>query len=322
MPIRKFIILLPTFILFLLIFFNLKEYTVWQQILDGFNGDSISLYLDDVVSHTARLILMHPIVVFANSTGIDENRVFSYVVLVIFLIINLRVTCWTRMNFGFVRYIKVSFLINLILLLFFLLMNGRNAFSFLGNALLFDAFCIIYLGNRHLYSLVLAMLAGFFCNVSSGTFAVLSINLFLHFIIVFAKRPLSKLSLYSIGFLACGVGVYLPVLLAGFYKNLEFYDYSIVKMLSHGYGDMFIRNIYLLVVLAPLGLFLLVWLFLFFIRINLSKFRHIRTIFFLTACVGGLFGYSSLVGALPVLLFLIATLLWSGSNKIFVFNNV
>jgi hypothetical protein len=318
MQIKKLILLLPTLMLFLLVYLNVKEYSVWQQILDGFNDDSIAQYLENIVSHTARLILMHPIIALSNVIGVNENTMFSYVVLLLFLIINFRVISWSKLYYGPISYFNVSLLINFTLLVFFLLMNGRNTFSFLGNALLFDAFLLIYDRKKIFLAFGLAVLAGFFCNVSSGTFAVLTINLFLHFIIVFVKRPLSKLSIYSLGLLICAVGVYTPVLVAGFYKNLEYYDYSVIKMLSHGYGDIIIGNLYFLLVLAPVGLVLVLWLAIFILGNSLSKFLHVRLIFFLTACFGGLFGYSSLVGALPVLLFLTTTLIWSRTNGLFV----
>lgn len=320
MQIKKLILLLPTLMLFLLVYLNIKEYSVWEQILDGFNDDSIAQYLENIVSHTARLILMHPIITLANIIGVNENALFSYVVLLLFLIINFRVISWSKLYYGPISYFNVSLLINFTLLVIFLLMNGRNTFSFLGNALLFDAFLLIYDRKKIFLAFGLAGLAGFFCNVSSGTFAVLTINLFLHFIIVFVKRPLSKLSIYSLGLLICAVGVYTPVLVAGFDKNLEYYDYSVIKMLSHGYGDIIIGNLYFLLVLAPVGLVLVLWLAIFILGNSLSKFLHVRLIFFLTACFGGLFGYSSLVGALPVLLFLTTTLIWNRTNGLFVFS--
>lgn len=321
MQIRRLVFLLPTLVLFTLISLNLKEYSVWQQILDGFNNDSVTAYLDNIVSHTARLILMHPIIALSNIAGVNENVVFSYVVLVLFLIINLRVIGWTRLNFGKFLYGRISLIINLVLLSFFLLMNGRNAFSFLGNVLIFDAFLLVYLKSKTGYALGLAVLSGFFCNVSSGTFAVLAINLSLHFIIVFTKRPLSKLALNSFGLLICAVGIYTPILLAGLYKNLSYYDNSVLKMLSHGYGELFVGNLYTLVFLAPLGLIAFFWLLFMIFGKSLARFLHVRLLFFLTACFGGLFGYSSLVGALPVLLFLIATLVWHRSNRLFVYSN-
>ena len=91
-------------------------------------------------------------------------------------------------------FFKLATLIYLsILLFFFLIINGRNSFSFLANVILFDAYLIIYNKNKIILPMFLAFLAGFFCNVSSGTYAVMVINIVLCFTIIMFKRPFSRL---------------------------------------------------------------------------------------------------------------------------------
>ena len=192
MRIKKSHLFFPIFALFLLIILKIKEYDVWQQILEGYNPGSALIYLDNLASHTVRLILMHPIVSFSEFFNLELNTVFTYVVFVIFILINFRVYYWCKIFLKNKGGVKIAFLINLILLLFFLVINGRNSFSFLANVLLFDAFLIIYFKNRIILPMLLAFFAGFFCNVSSGTFAVMTINIIFCLIVSFIKSPFSK----------------------------------------------------------------------------------------------------------------------------------
>lgn len=294
----------PALCLFLLIVLNLKEYNVWQQILDGYTPGSPLIYLENLASHTARLILMHPIVYFSDLFGIELNKTFSFVVLVIFILINYRVKYWCDLFAKNKGGHKMPFLINSILLIFFLIMNGRNSFSFLANVILFDSLLIIHRKDNLLKSMALALLAGFFCNVSSGTYAVMSLNVFLFSVISFIRKPFSQLFFKTLIILTCSVGVFLPIFISSFIKNLEYYEYSINKMLSHGYGSIILYDVQISVLMVPTLILATLFFSYKILSSSTSKLTYFFWPFLLSSLFGGFFGYSSLIGALPVLLFL------------------
>tara|TARA_B100000787_G_scaffold129270_1_gene98131 strand:+ start:3124 stop:4071 length:948 start_codon:yes stop_codon:yes gene_type:complete len=304
MQIRKFHLFFPIAALFLLIILKIKEYNVWQQILDGYSSGSALIYLDNLASHTVRLILMHPVVFFSESFNLDLNIVFTFVVFGVFIFINFRVYYWCNLFLKNKGGIKTAFIINSILLFFFLIINGRNSFSFLANVILFDAYLIIYNKNKIILPMFLAFLAGFFCNVSSGTYAVMVINVVLCFTIIMFKRPFSRLFFQTFMILICSVGIFSPVMIKGFIKNLEYYDNSIINMLNHGYGKIITSNSEILILIIPIGFFIFLVVLKHILESPISKLVHLRWSYLISSLLGGLFGYSSLVGALPVLLFL------------------
>jgi hypothetical protein len=304
MQIRKSHLFFPIIALFLSIILKIKEYTVWQQILDGYSPGSALIYLDNLASHTVRLILMHPIVFFSEFFNLELNTVFTFVVFGIFIFINFRVYSWCNLFMKNRGGLKMTFVINSILLFFFLIINGRNSFSFLANVILFDAYLIIYNKNKIILPMFLAFIAGFFCNVSSGTYAVMVINVVLCFTITMIKRPFSRLFFQTFMILICSVGIFSPIMIKGFIKNLEFYDNSIVNMLNHGYGKIIISNFEIVLLLLPMGFIFFLIVLNHILKSRMSKLVHLRWSYLISSLLGGLFGYSSLVGALPVLLFL------------------
>lgn len=307
MLIKRLAAHLPTLILIGLVITGLKTYSVWNQIDEGFIAGNGTDYFKNIVSHTARLILMHPVKVISSNTGIDQNTIFSVEVLLIFFIISKRLSKWIRFSNKINNSFGTTLSIRSILLIAFLFMNGRNTFSFLGNVILFDLYILLFYGFKYWKIILLSVLAGLFCNVSSGTYSVFVLNVVLHVAILSYKRLFSKTYWGSIVCLLFGVILYLPIFLAGVTKNLNYYSGSVSNMLNHGYGY------YILEYLTPL---LLILIILTPILIALTKYatlmpmrnlRHTRAIFFLCSIFGGLFGYSSLLGALPVLLFFIFT---------------
>lgn len=290
------------FILYaIVVFWGLKQYSIWNQITDVFNEntnvDSIML-LNSFNAHTLRLLLMLPIIKIANSLRIDSDFLFSIVVFLNIL--------GTSKNLIYIEA-KIDnkkpnyFFISLFMILISLVMNGRTSFSFLGISIILKIITEFTIKSISLFKLLIYLIIGLIlCSVSSGSFSVALLSVVIFLSSLFFKKTVpfkNKLILFILIIIISIPVVALMVIFVN--KNLEFYDNSYINMLNHGAGMIFNNSIILLTLLIFAPLF-----FLIFISISRFYMKDIKVYLFmpfiLSGILIGLFGFTSFWTSYPV----------------------
>lgn len=301
---------------FLLVFFDIKQFEVWDQIYDGFSPNiGVIDYFDNLVSHTLRLIIMHPIMVFALNNNLEPTTVFSYVAIAIIFTIFIISIYLVSIYAGKLKN-KISAILLCLIFVITLLMNGRNLFSFLAfNLFAVYAHLTLYQKGIFVARFFILLTSLFFCSVSSGTLSVLIItNIIFAFLLVYKLR-FSRITLTGLLQIFLVLLLFSPIFFIGLEKNLDYYDGSILKMLDHGYG-LFLNNIFVILVIPFLAIPFLLLGFKWLKNIDAKKFSFILFPVFAASVVGGSFGYSSLLGGFPILA--MGLVLYIYSKKLYV----
>ncbi|MEQ6341930.1 MAG: hypothetical protein M3A44_09830 [Gammaproteobacteria bacterium] len=285
------------------------EFEIWPQVLElwGRETDITDLILHP---HGLRYALVLPIFLLSDLTGFSTNWLFSQLVALLIIFIAVNVTDTARM----LLHSRKSWGLLITASAFFMVlsgfMHGRIAFALMGMALLLHtmvAWDHRLLGSSELTARVL--LAFFLASVSSGTFIVVIITFYGWWCCrILGSLGQGRLSVRDWRvFLLFGMAMLmmLPLLDKLMMKNLDFYGDGfdgLWDMLTHGAGIIFHIADWVVVVLSlvVLALFIMfaVVLGAFFPIVRLPAYATVISL------VGGMFGYSTLVMAIPPVMML------------------
>ena len=270
---------------------------IWKEGYDELSITNNKLFL--------RFYLVFPIFSLSKNLGIDYNYLFTIIVPVMIFSSALNIA---KVNYDVDELIKSKGRIKILTLSFLVLsglslfMNGRIVFAILGASMLLMVG--YFWGSLKIVKLVVLSIVGLFLtSVSSGTFIVFALSLFIlsfyHFLNDFSKRNVMLFCCSTILLLLIS-----PLLKMYFFRNLDFYGggfHGFINMLNHGFGALlFTENFYFL---GFIVLLVMVFIFFFFFY-----FRNLRVCFIILsiALVGGLFGYSTMMIGIPPLVVLIS----------------
>ena len=282
--------------LLLFLFSPFHEFKLWSQVT-YLRGSVPNLGNLSSEAHLLRYLLVYPIFVLSDQTGLNADYLFR---LLCFVMLFLTIRHCTKMADYYLQKNELYFIIcfALLFLLLSAFMNGRIIFAFLGFSYLLlsvQNWEKKQLSNLGLCLRIFPVL--FLCSVSSGTFLSCLLGLIL-WSVVFVNRP--KKSLYLYGFML--LVVLSPVVNLYVFKNINFYGggfSGFVNMLNHGAGKIFH-----LVDFASLTLIILIIAHLSVIGIALlyyEKKYRLHLLFTASCMVAGLFGYSTLsLAIIPV----------------------
>lgn len=291
-------------IYFILILLEVKKFIIWGQITNVLvpnemlnNYEIITNLIETNHPHILRILLIVPFYAISEYISIDLELFFSI----------------TLMMFIFILYYLHLKILNSIvsrkklffILLFFLglsfLMHGRIMFSILGNTillfLLYKSFYSSYKIGKFKF-LVLFIIALWFVSVSSGTFIVFLLTILIFYTIqALIKLPyISKELLFSFSmFLLLILLLISPIIMVFVEKNLNYYDDSIVNMLSHGAGRYLIDYFY---IVLPLLMLFILFLPIFLRYLKKYRILILPASMIISSLVVGLFGFSSLVSGI------------------------
>lgn len=294
--------IIPTFFLLLLVLMDIKSFVLWDQVYDLWYKDVNPLITFFIHPHGPRYLLVWPVFYISSLLSISPNLFFSYVIVFVFFI-SLVIFKKSLMINPFFKVTTPHFLLSYFLFLFLiLLMNGRLIFAILSTCI----FLYLYFSKINLITtFILALVCLFLSSVSSGTFTVVLFWIFSYFI--FSR--ISKITDFF---------YFLPLVLFMFLfskdyfilvlnKNLNYYGGGIdgvFNMLTHGLGRfLLIDSISIFLILF---IFIITSLIIFLILVFSIKVISSNTIMLMFLVVvsflGGLFGFSTLVFAFPLLL--------------------
>lgn len=297
----------------LLIFFDIKTFTIWSQITDIYNSLDPDSYLSGIQTlfsehhpHALRALLIFPIYLLSSLLEIDVVMVYNIVL--VFLLFGM------YRLISFITYHTINKAYPLGILIFFIsisfFMHGRILFAMFGNTLiLFALFKYEYTTKlAHFNFFILICFGILFCSVSSGTMmvAIGSILLFyfLHSIRLLPFLKKKYLFIYIVAVL--GLIVMLPIIIQLVSKNLNFFHGSFLLMLSHGMGKYLLKYWFLVSPIVLLAPYILYRLYLLVISYPIYILPLSMMV---TSLLIGVFGISSLVSGFPayiLFLYLIA----------------
>lgn len=280
------------------------EFEIWPQVLELWEREPD---ITDLILHPhgLRYALVLPIFLLSDLTGFSANWLFSQLValLIIFIAVNVadtaRMLLHSRKSWGLLITVSAFFMV----LSGF--MHGRIAFALMGMALLLHtmvAWDHRLLGSSALTARVL--LAFFLASVSSGTFIIIIITFYGWWCCrILRSLGQGRLSVRDWRvFLLFGMAMLmmLPLLDELMMKNLDFYGGGfdgLWDMLTHGTGIIFHIADQAVVVLS----LVIFALFIVFAVVLGACFPIMRLPGYATviSLVGGMFGYSTLVMAIP-----------------------
>ena len=274
---------------FLFLFSPFHEFRLWSQVT-YLRGNIPNLGNLLIEAHLLRYMLVYPIFVLSDQTGINADKLFSAIC---FVMLFFTVRCCTKMaNYCFHKgelYFIIFFA--LLFLLISAFMNGRIIFAFLGFSYLLLAvqnWEKMNLSNFGLLSRIFPAL--FLCSVSSGTFLSCFNGLIL-WSFVFINRTKRSIFYYILILLF----VFSPILKLYLLKNINFFGggfVGFVNMLSHGVGKIF-----LVIGFDSLIFLILIFANLTIIGISLlyyDRYHRLYFIFLGSSIASGFFGYSTL----------------------------
>ncbi len=186
------------------------------------------------------------------------------------------------------------------------LINGRVILPYLGMALVLLHQCsLIYTGKFQLSKAYIYILGMFLATVSSGIVIILFLQVCFGIYIMITNQFVNKYrGIIFVGFSAV---LFLPYVMLGITKNLDFFDEDILKLLSHGLGrlltNLSILDIIMIMLIGFLGV-----LFVLIINKKLAQRNKILlpiVVSIEVSIVGSLFGFLTGTMLLPGLLSLI-----------------
>jgi hypothetical protein len=306
----KYIEFFIVFIYLSAVVFGLKEFTIWSQITEWLAPNNmkeniqVATYLMATEHHhMLRILLVVPFYVLSEYLTVDIDLFFSLVLVLLIYgiyLLNLRILKDTVER-------KKVFVLLLFFILLSLVMNGRIVFSILGNTML------LYLLYRSFYtknklkkykSIPLFLMALWFSSVSSGTFVVFLLTIFtFYFLHSLVKLPyVNKKIVWLFSFFIVLLLILSPMIIIFVEKNINYYDGSIINMLSHGAGGYLIDYLY---VILPLLAILILSLPIVILYLRRYNFLILPLSMILSSLAVGLFGFSSLVSGVSAYLIFI-----------------
>jgi len=284
-----------------IILLEIKKYTIWNQITDVVDTNNLSsptFLFESFNAHTLRLLLMFGIIKMGNILNLNSNYFFS-------IIVFLNILISSKLLVSIQKNIQNNPIVNvycaLTLIIISLLMNGRTSFSFLGISLIAYSILKYHLQDLNLLKMIFYFCLGLFlCSVSSGSFSVALLSIFIFIINFFYNSQYRKNDKKKLIFLIILFGIPIAQIMAIFItKNLDFYDGSIIKMLSHGAGKIF-KYKTLLILIIPIIPFLIIVILTYTKYLN----KDLRVLLFFPFVVSGifigLFGFTSFWTSYPI----------------------
>lgn len=311
----NYLFILELFLFFLYLVFvilDIKSFIIWDQVsyylrdeLTLNNEIILSLY-EDGHPHFLRIFIVYLIYQIAIFLSIDINLLYSITLAVIlfctYIVLKKIVSNYT-LNINY----KVFYILLFLLLLSFFV-NGRGIFAIFGNTLLLYA---LYFKNYsikyrigYLKFCILILFSLLFTSVSSGTFMVCLMTIFLFYLfnIIVNLPKISKGNLNIIILISSIIIFFIPLIFKFINKNLEFYNGSIIEMLDHGFGKYFQMILYPSLIIVLLSPFIIVLIYYFIVK-NKKVILPLAMIF--SSFSIGLFGYTSLVSGISGFILLI-----------------
>jgi len=311
-------LLFLTYLIFVIL--GIKEFTIWSQITDILVPNDMELNIDTIIGmiatnhpHTLRVMLITPFYIISEYFNYDIKLFFSIV-----LVILIFITYWVNVSI-LEKYIARKKLLFFLIFLIALssIMNGRILFSILGNTvlllLLYNNFYVKekfkWYKNIFLFIVSLCLV-----SVSSGTFTVFLFTIFIFYILQnLVQLPyISKKILWMFILFILMILLILPVIIVFIEKNLNYYDGSVLQMLSHGAGGYLLEYFYLIfpilsifILLLPIGFF----------YIKRNNFLILPLSMIISSITIGLFGYSSLVSGISAYLIFIYMFIYTKRYK-------
>ena len=290
----------------LLVLFEIKEYNVWSQILSiDINDNVFQNMYETHHPHLLRFALMYPIILLSEYLNIDLNLVFGIEALVINLIIFFLLNKIMNHIFQTKRY---YILVLLLLFSINLFMHGRIIFGFFGISILLHTF---YFNTVKEYSNIkfftIIAVALFLMSVSTGTFIVGIVSVVLYILLNthYNYSKTKKLFNFKILLLIIGLIAIKPLIQQYIDKNLDYFDGSVILMLSHGIGRIFYNQYVLFTFLLFLPVASIMGIIMY--KKTMKNIYYVTIVPILIATFSiGLFGHSTLSVGLPAIFTLIS----------------
>jgi hypothetical protein len=293
------LILVP---LFLAVLSGSKQYAIWSQItyLWDAHADPIQ-QLSEVSPHSLRYALMYPLLIFAESFRVDQDKVFSIMVVAICYLTGRNILSTIKiLDPRPHNALVITFFVMAMTEAIFFLMNGRISLAFFGYSILLRT--IVKVSYHRIVSWkvpILLLFALFLCGVSSGTLfsagGTLAITVLFEFSKSLRRLQLNKVSLFLILTAVSSGYFFLKFILVGLIKNLLFYGggyAGFLSMLQHGFGGVLYPFVSILSLQELIALVLFCTLFFSFV---LSRFTFSFLLHILVGTIAfGAFGFSTL----------------------------
>jgi len=291
--------MLAAFIFFaVFILTGVKSFSAWPQVMGLWQG-STSLYSLFGHPHLFRFLVAYPGLTL--DAWLPEFGFSIYCS--IFFFLNARL--WADIMWRTVL-VKPSLLGWCIFFGIHLLMNGRGVIAWSAWLMCVSLCLDLSRSKEEVKWLFLRIfLSGFLASVSTGVFVVVLASIVVFLVGGLHHRRIDFLNIRA-GFVFC-LGVPLAYMLISYFivainKNLDFYGggiQGVVDMLGHGMGKFFL-SIDCLNFLLPVIFFYCVFLIMVFayLGIRLSPINKLLLI----SMVGGLFGFTVLTLAMPLIL--------------------
>lgn len=298
---KYFYYLLLYFFLIILSALDVKTFSSWHQI-EFMHALSIDFVEKSNFFHFYRYLFSYPGLFLKDLYG--EAGFSAYVSL--FVVIN--IILWRKILYFF-NYKFVGNFSFIIIIVFFMLMNGRGVFVWFSWFLVMLVCLRVYNKKDSMADyFFLIPLSLFSATVSSGIFFVVVatyVTFFIgRFFLVFVDYRFRRKSFAKFMTALLVLLVSIPYLIMGVVKNISYYDYS-MEIVSHGFGRYF----------SDIGM---VWLFcsialvlsVFSIKVMLSSDRQRKLLLlFLYAPLGfGVFGYTILTLTIPIILLFLSSM--------------
>lgn len=311
----KYIEYLLVLVYVALVVTGVVEFKLWGQVeyLYNIGVEAVDIIYSGKVyhGHNARYILVYPVYWLSEILGLDRNYIFSIYVLLV-VIVSSRLLSLILLQLGGCKRSSAYLLSMGALTGLSLYMNGRIMFSLF--AMIFLMFMLLCWHQKINVKPSMALFSSFLillcASVSSGTFTVVYLTLvFWLFWIVFRsirRKIIRKEDIRVGGPVFASVLMFSPLLVNYLEKNMEFYDGSLLSMLEHGMGKVFISNdIAYSFLMTFIVITVLIIYFMGFIAYE--KYRPVLVPLVISVA-GGSFGYSTLVMAFPSIFVLVALL--------------
>lgn len=233
-----------------------KEFVVWDQILVVVHEDPLEM-LNNMQAHALRFSLMYPVLLVSEIFSLSLDYVFSATVLGMLVLLGFLISqiasliIWDKVD-TWVSYYPATFVL---LSLVSIGMNGRIMFAFLGASVILHQQIQLIRGKsaRPLLKWSIQAFGLYLMSVSSGAFivGVFMIGLYVSFFVWKTRRENFR-GVLTAAVASCGLGfVVAPWIAVYVTKNLEFYDGSVISMLSHGPGKILLANNELFALIIP-----------------------------------------------------------------------
>lgn len=299
---------------------HIKEYTVWDQIIELARTRVSILH-----PHAARFAVMFPVMYVALITKLQPDIVFSYTIVIVM----------TALSFLIARILSITVCGNLAsvrrlfpvvylpIIGLAMVMNGRIAWAMLGIMLIISGQVALESGySRSKWAYFLTQMVGtFFASVSSGSIMIAFLSVVTYNLVgpMLLWPKVRKTDFVRLWVGSAASLVVVPFVLIGLKKNIDFYggdDAALTHILKHGFGRFFptVPELAVLLVLVIATVAVVSWI-VFLSKLRRGGVESPLLIAVLLACLGGIFGVSTLVSCLPVVFLLLLNRGLRGSVK-------